>query len=95
MGYVCSYRWVLQHGVIAEVVAGLAAAVAPAAELVAVVVAELAAVVALAARVPVALLPAAARPYDARFRASMFLLSVSFNRLLTQNPNSPYLQSHA
>lgn len=77
MGYVCSYRWVLQHGVIAEVAAELAAAVAP------------------AARVPVVLLPAAARPYDARSRASMFLLSVSFSRFLTQNSNSPYLQSHA
>ena len=85
MGYACSYRWVLQHGVIAEVAAGLAAAVALAAELVAAVVAELAAAVAAAARVPVVLLPAAARPYDARSRASMFLLSVSFSRFLTQN----------
>ena len=90
MGYVCSYRWVLQHGVIAEVAAEPVAVVA--AEL---AVAGLAVAVAPAARVPVVLLPAAARPYDARSRASMFLLSVSFSRFLTQNSNSPYLQSHA
>ena len=85
MGYGCIYRWVSQHGVIAEVAAVLVAAVAPAAEPVAVVVAEpvAAAVVPLAAKLLVVLLAAAVRPYDARSRASMFLLSVSFNRFLT------------